>query len=272
LEATQGHRPLPFNFSHTGAGPLMTLMEVKRLERQGIKPRWIVAELVLPLLGVSGQSTAVSIAQAGDLPLLSKYVNGGKLYGRYLLERLKTCAKHQDACTRTLAPWMLTQVPEWDVIPLEPLGGSANVTNVVFTPEEIRRRTLVVRNQYYPGLQRFRLGETPDRAMRELVSFCRQKNIELVVLLTPESSEFRSWYAQETLTEVERYCAELSKEYSVPIVDARDWMPDDAFSDGQHLLPEPAVIFTRRLGKEVLEPLVDGRLQQIRGVAMRTQY
>jgi len=253
-----GERPLPFNYSHTGAGPLLNLVQVRRLLRQGLHPRWLVVEVVPPLLAVSGQSTAASLAEASDLPLLRPYVNPWKLYGYYLWERLRTCIDHRDACFRSCAPWLMTQVPEWDMVPLDPLGGTTKCLKALPDPEEIRRRTEVVRSQYYPGLQRFRIGETPDRAMRELLRLCREEKIELVLVLTPESSVFREWYPSQTKVEVKRYCQALSRENNVPVIDARDWLPDSAFCDGHHATPEGATQFTLRLGLEVLEPLVEG--------------
>ena len=238
----------------------MTLMEVRRLMRLGIQPKWMLVEIVPSLLGVSGQSSAASLAQARDLPVLQRHMNPGNLYGWYMLERLRICGKHQDACVRSLAPWMMTQVPEWDIMPLEPLGGTAKYIEGELTADEIRRRTEVVRAQYQPGLQRFHIGEAPDKALRELLDLARGKKIEIVLLLAPESREFRSWYAAETWAEIDRYCRALSTEYSVPLVDARAWLPDSAFSDGHHVTPESAIEFTSRLGKEVLEPLVEGRM------------
>jgi hypothetical protein len=46
----------------------------------------------------------------------------------------------------------------------------------------------------------------------------------------------------------------------VPVVDARTWLDDDDFTDSHHPLQRGAEKFTRRLGRELLEPLVQGRL------------
>ena len=48
----------------------------------------------------------------------------------------------------------------------------------------------------------------------------------------------------------------LAREYGVSVVDARAWVPDDGFMDGHHLLPEGATTFTKRLGTEVLQPML----------------
>jgi hypothetical protein len=66
----------------------------------------------------------------------------------------------------------------------------------------------------------------------------------------PESAEFRSWYPPEMLAAIDRFVAELSAEFGVPIVDARGWIADAEFSDGHHLLPSGAAVFTDRLARE----------------------
>jgi hypothetical protein len=153
----------------------------------------------------------------------------------------------------------MTKVPEWDMVPLEPLGGTTRCLEASPPEEEVRRRLSVVRSQYYPGLQDFQVRETPDRAMRKLLNLCGKQEIPVALVLTPECSEFRAWYPPQTSVVLRRYCEMLTRDYGVTVVDAREWLPDCAFSDGHHALPDWATRFTRRLGKEVLQPLVEGR-------------
>src|SRR4051794_771274 len=47
LPAAVGGPPLVFNFSHVAAGPVMNLMQIRRLLRAGVRPDWLVVE-VLP--------------------------------------------------------------------------------------------------------------------------------------------------------------------------------------------------------------------------------
>jgi hypothetical protein len=42
----------------------------------------------------------------------------------------------------------------------------------------------------------------------------------------------------------------------VPLIDARDWVDDDGFWDGHHMLPAGAAQFTHRFEREALQPLV----------------
>jgi hypothetical protein len=82
----------------------------------------------------------------------------------------------------------------------------------------------------------------------------------VVLVLTPEGKEFQGWYAPEARAEVDRYSAAVASEYGLPLIDARDWLSEEDFSDQHHTLRRGAERFTERLGREVLRPLVAGTL------------
>ncbi len=259
LHTANGEQPLPFNLSHSGSGPLLNLMLLRRVLREGFTPRWVIVEVVPSLLGASGRSSAAKLAQAADLPTLHRHINPWKLYGHYLYERLGANFSHRDAYVRHWLPGRLADDAAWDSMPLDALGGSTSTLSEAPTPDEVRRRTAVVRSQYYAGLQHLRIDDMPDRAMRELLELCQSRRIEAVLLLAPESSEFREWYSAESMSAIEDYVARLNRELGVPVVDAREWLSDEAFLDGHHAGPDGAREFTRRLGRQVLQPLVEGR-------------
>jgi hypothetical protein len=73
----------------------------------------------------------------------------------------------------------------------------------------------------------------------------------VVLVVTPESSVFRSWYPPEAVAAMQRLLAQLHDTWGVPIIDAREWLPDKDFSDGHHPLPDGAEAFTLRLIEEV---------------------
>ncbi len=75
-----------------------------------------------------------------------------------------------------------------------------------------------------------------------------------MLLLMPEGTEFQSWYHPAARAEIDTYLACLNREYEVPLVDARSWLPDTAFFDSHHLHGDGATAFTQRFAREVLEP------------------
>lgn len=245
---------LAFNFSHTGAGPLVNLMEVRRLLRKGVRPRWLVVEVLPPMLATSGRSTAASLAAADDLPLLCRHMASWKAYGRYLSARLVPNPRHYLAVVHNDGP------TSQELSGLGPLGGSTPLKTPA-TAENIRSYTDAVRNQYRPGLQNFHVTDVADNSLREMIELCRRENVEVVLVLTPESSEFRGWYADATRKHVNDYCDNLRHHCGVRIIDARTWLPDEDFLDAHHALPRGAETFTQRLGRDVLEPLIRGELR-----------
>ena len=259
MRTPAGEKAVPFNFSHTGSGPLLNLTLLHRLERQGHVPRWVVLEMVPSLLGASGQSMAARVSLAGDLPLMSRYMPRAKLYSWYAWERMNASWSHRHAYTRQCAPALLYLDATWDMMPLGPLGGSARFERSNITVEEMSGRVAGVKAEYFGGLQHLKVAEAPNRATREFIEFCGQRGIPVVLLLTPESSTFRGWYTEETQRVVRDYCDTLRNEYDVPIVDSREWLADDRFVDGHHLFVDAAAEFTTRLQANVLQPLVEGQ-------------
>ena len=227
---------LAFNFSHTGAGPLINLMEVRRLLREGVRPHWLVVEVLPSMLNISGRSTAASLAVADDLPLLCRHMPSWKAYSRYLGVRFMPNTRHYLAALQEHGPaWAFA--PSGDEMPdLGPLGGSMPL-KAEPTRENIARCTAAVRAQYYPGLQDFRITDVADQSLRELITLCRDEQVAVVLVLTPESSEFRGWYPESTWQVVQDYCASLGQQCAVPVIDARAWLPDDDFLDATAPLP-----------------------------------
>jgi hypothetical protein len=249
---------VPFNLSHSGGGPLLNLLDVDRIFRLGYRPRWIVIEAMPSLLPLAGHSTVASVAAAGDLPLLSHYVPVWKLGYHFAHHRALAMTYHREAFRRRLAPWTAEELRDHDAMPLEPLGGTTSWLIEKPTPDVKARWFAAVRAQYAAGLQKLSVHDTSYRALRDLLELCRKNGTATALLLTPESSEFRGWYSDESARLVRDYFEDVSRTHHIPLVDARTWMADEDFVDGQHLLPDAAVAFTRRLGQEVLAPLVAG--------------
>jgi len=100
----------------------------------------------------------------------------------------------------------------------------------------------------------------PDRATRELLELCRREHIPVTLFTTPEGSAFRGWYTPAARRAVNEYLTGIESEYGVVVTDARTWLADSDFTDSHHPLKRGRRRLTKRLGREVLEPLVQGRL------------
>jgi hypothetical protein len=261
LRTRAGLRVLPFNFSHLASGPVMNLMLVRRLIREDIRPQWLVLELVPGMLANTSVSVLAGATAARDLPVVCRYGPPEKLLTVYARQRLIPWYQRRLGLLREIVPsWAPYQDPR-EQITLTPLGGDhAWLAEAAVDPAEVRRRTEADRPGWVAIFQEFHVHPAFDQATRELLELCRRERVAVALLATPESSPFRTWYSAAARLEIEQYLARISREYGVPVIDARAWLPDSDYSDSQHPLQRGAVVFTHRLGREVLAPLVMGRL------------
>jgi hypothetical protein len=252
--APDGRPVVAVNFSHSRAGPLLDLVELNRLLRRGIRPRWAVIEVVPAFLSMPMHTTVMNRATARDLPLLARYVPVRKLIARYLAERGPLTGQHRREYQRYL-------LPDWagDLGTPPPLERQAETMNwlAVAGPEDLARRMEIVREQYQPTLAQLHIDATADQALREMIALFRRQETKVVLLVTPESTTFRGWYSAAGAQQIDDYLDRVSAELGVKVIDARPWMADAEFVDGHHLHPRAAAEFTRRLERDVLAPLVN---------------
>lgn len=263
LYTPSGERALPFNFSHLASGPVLNLMLVRRLLREGIRPHWLVLEIVPAGLAHESASMPATMAAAPDLPVAVRYFPPWKVLSVYARQRIIPWYKHRAGILRGMAPdWAPYHDPR-EQITLTPLGGDRSwLLEAAVSPEEVQRRTAMVRDVYYDLFQRFHIDPAADRATRELLGLCRRERIPITLFTTPEGTTYRNWYSEAARREVDEYLTRIAGAYGVVVCDARTWLADSDFTDSHHPLERGAEAFTRRLGQEVLGPLVQGRLGQ----------
>src|SRR5208283_2329458 len=93
LPGPDGRCPLLFNFSHLGAGPVMNLLQVRRLLADGIHPSWLVVELMPGFVAHEGRQFLISFAGPPDFFVLRRYVPWWQILGNYLDNRMRTGPK-----------------------------------------------------------------------------------------------------------------------------------------------------------------------------------
>lgn len=241
--------PLIFNFSHLGAGPVLNLLQVRRLLQAGIRPRQIVLEIMPAFLVNEWKSIYEYRAQAGELLLLHRCRGDWCFLASFCKRRLWPWHQNRRELLNRLNPhW--TGPGEDERVPLGPLGNYLGLSASV--SEDYRVKILhETYDLYHPSLRQFVVAESSRRAVCETADLCRAEGIELTLLLTPEGSDFRSWYSAESVAAVEQFCAELNRDYGLRLIDARRWLPDEEFVDSHHMLSAGADRFTRRLGKRL---------------------
>jgi hypothetical protein len=251
-------RVLVLNFSQTGAGPVRQLITVRRLLSAGIKPDLLLVEFLPRFFNQNTENVPTDkIDEMGwnDVRALDAYLPDRD--GVY-----RSWAEHRIVCGYSCRKDILrTLLPRLDPIDMprefywrltDPYGWLPPAWSV--TPAERERHVARARDEYYNYLRPYAIKPIPDRALRETLTLAREHGIETVLYLMPESTGFRSWYPPETLEVIDHYLAELRNTFAIPIVDCREWIADDDFSDGHHLLIPGAQAFTRRFAREVIFP------------------
>ncbi|HTU23678.1 MAG TPA: hypothetical protein VMG10_36915 [Gemmataceae bacterium] len=269
LRTNDGRSPLVFNFSQVGSGALAELVTLRRLLDAGIRPDWLAIEILPALLGrtidaCGDAGGGVSRVSWNDLQLLCRYVpDPNTLRHRWLKVQLWPWHAHRFSFMNhylsNCVPWRL-RLDHWKS--LDRWGWSdigLDSQPLVLVPEMLE----LARMTYQHDLCTLRITSMQDRALRDLLALCRQQGIPTVLYLMPEGSIFRGWYPPSTLARLDEYLARLSRDYGVPIVNARTWMPDKYFGDSHHLYRRGAALFTQRFGTEVLARLVQGKAVSI---------
>lgn len=255
--------PLAFNLALTGFGPIQQLQVLDRLRREGISPRWLLAE-IHPLLlhqepGVWGEEQWMRPDGLDwrDLQVVGRYLSQPRTWLRQWARlRLLPAFCYRYQLLNYLAPgWLDTSLRQdgaWRELDAQgwlPLVCESDAAATARRREHTRR-------QYAPALRQFRVTPTGDQALRELVDLARRRDLRLGFFLMPEGEAFRGWYSGEARREIETYLNHLERDQRVPVFDATTWCCEADFSDSHHLLAEASPRFSRRFGQEVVRPFL----------------
>ena len=256
-------QPLIFNFSMTGCGPIQELLALKRLLAAGIRPDGVVIEVLPPLLHQSegwGEVKWLRVARLSleEVGLVKRYTVDAFPLDDWLEATLLPCFGHRFAIMSYVAPGWLSYEARLDGWTSINQSGWIPFTRDPITPERCKRALKAARGNYELSLSQFHVTANADHALRDLLRLCRRERIQAMLALLPEGPTFQSWYPPGARVEIDHYLAGLSAELSVPLADMRSWMPECAFIDSHHLLPEPAAAFSARFGREVLPSFSQG--------------
>jgi hypothetical protein len=269
LSQAAGRRVVLFNFGVPGAGPVTTLVHLRRLLAAGVRPDLLFVEpLPFGLLGGLDQTDEAKLLGAERLALpelepLRRYNFPVAELRRDWWESWPVpCYGHRFALLSRLAPTLLPgqfrlngawHTDDWGW--QEPTAVQVDADFRAAAMENTRR-------VYGPVLARETLSGPGCRALRDTLELCRRERIPTVLLWMPETSVLRSLYNPTGLARLRAFLAEVSRDYATPLVDAREWMPDEQYLDGLHLLLGGALAFTDRLSREVVAPILAGRPHQ----------
>ena len=257
--AVQGstHRPTEaFNFGTPAAGPMVCALYLRRLEEAGLAPDHVLLEIHpgfitphdppfearwLHTYRLRPAEVAAVRGYGWDVPdpphhgwegwVASAYAYRFSLLNRYAHKWLPT--------PYGLMVGGLHDRHGWQKGP--------TVTRKEY-PKLLHRAW----EQYADIFDGYHVGGPGVAATRDALARCRDRGVKVTVVLMPESTEYRAWYGAGGYAGVTAFARGLTAEFGAAVLDAREWLPDDRFTDGHHLLPGGAAEFTDRLAREWL--------------------
>ena len=250
--------PFTFNFSIVGSGPVMEVMTLRRLLADGMRPAGVLLEYWPAFMREDGP-------YAEELRIDKHRL---RPEDRGFVRDYFTNPDGVEAVMRDVrrVPWsshrlrLVSQaVPGWLPFHRRQDGPWAKLDRWGWLPgfeadpppAERAARHAAAAGYYLPLFAGFEVSAVADRAFREVVATCRANGIRVGLVWLPESSEFRGWYTPAARQAGDEYLAGVRAEYGLPLIDARDWVPDGQIADGFHPTQSGAATLSRRLGPAV---------------------
>lgn len=255
LEPVFGRPVVAFNFGVPSSGPVTQLLHLRRLAAAGQKPDFVLFEILPKLLSnLTGESIEHNFYDPERLmPGESQYVamHGYPLAkfweGEWLATWVPLYGMRLPILGRALPIWVPWSRRFDSSRNCDETGWMRPVNDHV-TPEQRALGVELARMDYGPWLQNLPLNGSAAATVHETIAFCRSANVRIVLVLMPEGTSFRAMYSPAALADLNRFLATCD---GTPILDARLWLPDDAYSDSHHMITKGAQAFTARLAVEI---------------------
>jgi hypothetical protein len=196
-----------------------------------------------------------------ELEMLQRYDSRPGLRWEWAKSFLTAWHHHRFGIVKKLAPRLLSARQ------LRPEGVEARIRDegpdgwyaYRARPDEAALISRAARDHFRGRLKRIDADTAMARGLRDLLGLCRDEGLPAALVLMPEGPTFRGWYGPRFDTELKAFLAGLERDFGVRTIDARGWVDEELFVDSHHLFAEGAEVFTRRLGAEVVGPLLGRR-------------
>ena len=263
LIAELGRPVVAFNYGTPASGPVTHLVYLKRLLKGDIQPDLLFVE-VLPSMIADGHGGPIERhwLYADRLTYSERDIvirNGfdkSAVQERWWKSMLIPAYTLRFQLLSRIAPsWLPWQVRfDWSRGADESGWGTTASQNI--TPELLATGTARAKAEYVPMLANYHPGGPACEALRELLTLCRERNIPVRMVLMPEGGDFRSWFPQPGLERLMTFLNTTSAEFNAPLVNAREWLPDEHFYDSHHMFAAGAEAFSDRLTRDAIVPMI----------------
>jgi hypothetical protein len=251
--------PRIFNFGLTGGGPLQEWLAFRRLNEDGVRPKTVVIEIMPALLFESRpveqcvHPARLSWRDVDDLlpdtqdkvPLIRDWVaaRAAPIYSSRFVVLSRLMPAWLPIANRTDYLW--TDLDRW---------GAARLPLSVVSADRRMAGSARAREEYADRLAHFEVSPRPAAYLLRLLNECRAHRIAAILVLMPEDQTFQSLYSQEASERLDAFLSDVTREFGVRLINARQWLQASDFYDGHHLLPDGADAFSAQLAKALWGP------------------
>jgi hypothetical protein len=262
--------PLVFNFGMTQCTAVGNLLVLRRLLEDGIRPDMVVVEF-LPHALPSGSEQADLFfdcrrLSCRDLARLHDFTDTPDVLTRkWLQAQLVPANSYRHILLNRFAPCLVPPAErydqQWRV--MGPCGWVAeSLLRSALPSLEAQREKELRQFEYRIALANLRVHPYTDRAVHQFLQLCRDEGITAAFLITPEPSYIRELYSPGSRRVVVDYLQALNQEFGTPVIDAQDWVADEEFFEGVHLIHAGAGTFAKRFECDALPALLNRSLWQ----------
>ena len=250
-EMLSDERRTVLNFGCAGCGPMANALYLRRLLHEGLRAEWIVVELHPAMLAnvepaIESMWLQLHRVDATEADRLRSY---GWSIGEP--EHLKPRAMLADVHTYRMnllnayaPPLMASPYGLGLLLRRSPRG---YVPGFDVDLGQRWKFIALARSEYGRSFPLPSIGGPSVAALRDTAAVAKQHGMNAMFLLTPESNEFRSWYGEGADGRIEAFAKSLALETGSTLIDARCWLPDDAFADGHHATEDGAKLFAKHM-------------------------
>jgi hypothetical protein len=245
-------RRTAFNFAAAGCGPVTDALYLRRVLAAGLKCDTALVELHPAMLADHNPPFEARWLHAYRLRADEPAVLRGYGWAVETPVQFRAGGELQAAHTYRFA---LLNAAHPKLLPC-PFGlgfagrtdSRGHIPGVVVKAEDRPRFLADAHANYAAAFMNYRPGGPAVASVRDMLTQLQTRHIQPLLLLAPESTEFRSWYGEAGDTAVSVMAQGLAGEFGVPLIDARGWLTDDQLADGHHAVPAGAAAFTDKLG------------------------
>ena len=255
-----------YNFAQSGSGPVQELLTLKRLLAAGVRPDFLLVEVLPPALSTASPVNRVGPSERydwRDLGYLEAYGEPThSLRAGWLRARLTPWSESRSVLlSRAGAGFLLPSAARRDFLWKQTRPGGWMPYFFETVEEGRREEGLRKTQQEYAGcLADLRVHPAVRQAHAELLELAANHGIRVVFFVMPESPRFRSWATPATRIAVRSYLDELTVASGHPVADLSEWaLPETDFADGHHLLRHAAEATSRRFSAEHVAPWATGQ-------------